>query len=71
MTTNSNAISIPKKENYDFNGYFTEPNGKGTLLIDKNGFITNDFNNTYFLKSSVIYAIDNYTVCVCGGGCGI
>ena len=56
MTTNSNAISIPKKENYDFNGYFTEPNGKGTLLIDKNGFITNDFNNTYFLKSSVIYA---------------
>lgn len=43
MTTNANKILIPKKDGYDFAGYYTEQGGSGTQIINANGYITGEF----------------------------
>ena len=39
-------IVVPKKNTYDFMGYYTEKNGKGTRYIDETGVISSDFKAT-------------------------
>ncbi len=47
-------VSIPTKEDYAFEGYYTEKDGQGTLIIDSNGnFIE---NNETLDKDTVLYA---------------
>ena len=37
MTTSSNGITVPEKDGYTFQGYYTQTNGLGTQYIDENG----------------------------------
>ena len=56
MTTSTNPITIPTKENYEFLGYYTEGEGQGTQYINKNGYITNDADAAYFTTDGNLYA---------------
>ena len=40
MTTTANAIDLPEKIGYTFDGYYSTNDEDGILLIDKNGYIT-------------------------------
>ena len=48
---NNEKDSFPIREGYLFNGFYTEPNGKGTQITDKTGKYINDD-----LNSKVVYA---------------
>lgn len=56
MTTSTNAIIIPTKTGYTFNGYYTEENGNGTMYIDENGKITSNASVTNFIDDGRLYA---------------
>ena len=57
MTTTKNPIIPPSQSDYAFTGYYTEKkNGKGKQLIDKYGFKTDTFTNTYFDEETSLYA---------------
>ena len=56
MTTAENPITKPVKTGSTFTGYYTEPNGGGTQVIDANGFLTSVASNTLFTSDSTIYA---------------
>lgn len=58
MTTTSSGISIPNKPGYTFGGYYTEPDGGGTPIINQSGKIASvasEFSRT-FAQNSTIYA---------------
>ena len=55
-TNKITSISIPQKTGFVFDGYYTEKNGKGTKMIDENGNITSNFNNTYYTSAGTLYA---------------
>ena len=42
MSTTANKILIPKRDGYNFAGYYTAQNGSGTQIIDANGYIIAD-----------------------------
>ena len=46
MTTSSNAITVPTRECYQFEGYYTQPNGNGKKFIDETGKLTTNANAT-------------------------
>lgn len=50
-STNGSATAT-----YNFAGYYIDDNGSGDALIDSNGFITDDFINTYFDSDDTLYA---------------
>lgn len=43
MATDVNKILIPKKDGYDFAGYYTEDGGSGTQIINGDGYITGNY----------------------------
>lgn len=54
-TTNSSTkIILPKKANYTFNGYYTDKNGTGDLIVGTDAQITTPAN--YFTKDTTVYA---------------
>ena len=55
MTTSSNPVIKPTRTGYTFGGYYTGTGGSGTQLINKNGYITSNFTNTYFNSLSTLY----------------
>ena len=56
MTTSANAITVPTRTNYVFNGYYTSTNGGGTQMINANGYITSSFTSTYYSAAGTLYA---------------
>ena len=61
MSSTSNPITLPTKEGYTFDGYYTEENGSGTLVINTNGFLVSDLPTSI----SVLYAkwnANTYTI---------
>lgn len=56
MTTTQNNIIIPVKVGHTFEGYYTEENGNGTQMIDKNGYATNELLNSTQNQSITLYA---------------
>ena len=46
MATENSTIICPKKNGFDFKGYFTEPNGAGTQYVDENGKCINNIYKT-------------------------
>lgn len=69
-TSSSTHITVPKRLNYTFNGYWTGTNGTGDLVIDKDGNIATE--PTYFGSNATVYAAwnrnDVYTVTYEGNG---
>ena len=54
-TTNSSTkIILPKKANYTFNGYYTDKNGTGDLIVGTDAQITTPAS--YFTKDTTVYA---------------
>ena len=53
MNNIKNTIDTPKKNNYIFNGYYTENNGLGSKVIDENGYLV--YNGT-FSSSTTLFA---------------
>lgn len=54
-TTNSSTkIILPKKANYTFNGYYTDKNGTGDLIVGADAQITTPAS--YFTKDTTVYA---------------
>lgn len=47
-------IEIPQRKEYDFMGYFTKADGKGKMIIDREGEIQTD--PTYFEQDTTLYA---------------
>ncbi len=41
-TTCLNSISVPQKSNYEFQGYYTEKDGKGVMYINSSGSFVNN-----------------------------
>lgn len=56
MTTSSNGITIPEKDGYTFQGYYTQTNGGGTQYIDENGKLTSSANSSNFTADDTLYA---------------
>ncbi|MBR3002514.1 MAG: BspA family leucine-rich repeat surface protein, partial [Clostridia bacterium] len=56
MSTEANPITKPEKENYLFDGYYTQTNGQGTKIIDENGYLVSGVSTTQFNSNSTIYA---------------
>ena len=56
MSTSTHQIVIPTKKGYKFGGYYTQKNGKGTLLINAKGFITSNFTISKYSKNLTLYA---------------
>lgn len=57
MGTSSNPITLPTKTGYKFGGYYTETNGKGTLMINASGYRTSSFVSTNYPNSgTTLYA---------------
>ena len=48
------SIVTPTKTGYEFKGYFTEENGKGTQYVDEDGTILN--NSIYIKQDTYVYA---------------
>ena len=68
MTTNANAITVPVRTGYTFDGYYTLANG-GVKYIDENGYLTTNASTTQFSANGNLYAhwiksADNLTVTV-------
>lgn len=53
-TSSSTRIILPKKANYTFNGYYTDKNGTGDLIVGTDAQITTPAN--YFTKDTTVYA---------------
>ena len=56
MTTSSNGITVPEKDGYTFQGYYTQTNGLGTQYIDENGKLTSSANSSNFTSNDTLYA---------------
>lgn len=56
MTTTTNGITIPEKDGYTFQGYYTQTNGGGTQYIDENGKLTSNANSVNFTTDDTLYA---------------
>lgn len=56
MTTSSNEITVPEKDGYTFQGYYTQTDGAGTQYIDENGNITSSANSSNFTSNDTLYA---------------
>ena len=64
MTTSANAIAVPTRTGYTFNGYYSEETD-GTLLISSSGYRRSALTTTYTLEDITIYArwtANTYTV---------
>lgn len=64
MTTGANAIAVPTRTGYTFNGYYSEETD-GTLLISSSGYRRSALTTTYTLEDITIYArwtANTYTV---------
>ena len=62
MTTTENPITIPVVTGYTFKGYYNDSN---EMLINENGYITSNFTNDKFSKTSTINAkweANNYVI---------
>lgn len=53
-TSSSTRIILPKKANYTFNGYYTDKNGTGDLIVGVDAQITTPAS--YFTKDTTVYA---------------
>lgn len=53
-TSSSTRIILPKKANYTFNGYYTDKNGTGDLIVGADAQITTPAS--YFTKDTTVYA---------------
>ena len=62
MSTTANKILIPKKDGYDFNGYYTGQGGSGTQIIDANGYITGTYTANTELFAHWVDRSANYTI---------
>lgn len=56
MTTTENAITIPTKTGYTFDGYYTSTTTTGVKYIDANGYLTSSANADYFTAAGTLYA---------------
>ena len=56
MTTTTNGITIPEKDGYTFQGYYTQTDGGGTQYIDENGKLTSNANSSNFIADGTLYA---------------
>ena len=56
MTTSANPITLPTKNGYAFMGYYTSTGGKGTQMINANGYITSNFTSTKYTAATTLYA---------------
>lgn len=54
------SVAVPKKKGYDFDGYYTAPNGNGTKCINADGTIAN--NLCGIAKNSTLYAKWTYSI---------
>ncbi len=55
MKADQNPITIPSKNGYDFKGYYTEEEGKGTQVIKNTGYIVTG-NTSVFTSNGTLYA---------------
>ena len=55
MTTSANAIAVPTRTGYTFNGYYSESTD-GTLLISSSGYRRSALTTTYTTADITIYA---------------
>ncbi|MGN0159824.1 MAG: InlB B-repeat-containing protein, partial [Lachnospiraceae bacterium] len=62
MATDANKILIPKKDGYDFAGYYTEQGGSGTQIINANGYITGNYTAETELYAHWVDRSANYTI---------
>lgn len=62
MTTTANKILIPKKDGYDFAGYYTGQGGSGTQIINENGYITGNYTAEAELYAHWVAKNANYTI---------
>ena len=62
MTNTANKILIPKKDGYDFAGYYTEQGGSGTQIINENGYITGNYTAETELYAHWVAKNANYTI---------
>lgn len=62
MATDANKILIPKKDGYDFAGYYTEQGGSGTQIINEKGYITGAFTENKTLYAYWASKSANYTI---------
>ena len=56
MTTSENPVTVPTRDMYEFQGYYTQANGEGTQYIDKNGHLTSNASTTNFTSNGTLYA---------------
>ena len=56
MTTSSNPITVPQKDGYKFEGYYTQANGQGTKFIESNGKLSSTASSTQFNANGSLYA---------------
>ncbi|MCQ2374828.1 MAG: InlB B-repeat-containing protein [Salinivirgaceae bacterium] len=64
MTVTTNAITVPTRTGYTFNGFYTAASG-GSQYIDANGYITANASSTNFSANGALYAqwsVNNYDV---------
>ena len=64
MSTTSNNITVPKKTGYTFNGYYTNSDGTGTMMINSEGYATEVLLNTSYKDDITLYAnwsVNSYT----------
>lgn len=62
MATDANKILIPKKDGYDFAGYYTEQGGSGTQIINENGYITGNYTANTELYAHWVDRSAYYTI---------
>ena len=62
MTASENKVLIPKKDGYDFAGYYTEQGGRGTQIINENGYITGNYTAETELYAHWVAKNANYTI---------
>lgn len=62
MTASENKVLIPKKDGYDFAGYYTEQGGSGTQIINENGYITGNYTAETELYAHWVAKNANYTI---------
>ena len=55
MSTAANGITVPTRDGYTFDGYYTSANG-GTQYIDANGKLTSSASTTQFTAAGTLYA---------------
>ena len=55
MSTTANGITVPTRDGYTFEGYYTAANG-GTQYIDATGKLTSSASTTQFTAAGTLYA---------------